>query len=230
MGITRTENWWSGRLRNVVSPWAPWMRAAICNRRREALMQLATGRNLVIEILWKPGDHLAQGVPVAEVQPSTIGLKDRLRNLDAFLVGAVRTPTQDIRYQCQQLTDVVVRALSPSINDPSTPINGIDELTIGLSMPAHRIRTRSCGKISLESLACMSRRNSMNCSPAPLAYGNLCRKRPLRHGPAATHVEHGRGRPAGLHKSCGTRLASNRTARARASFSRSSYVVDHAGK
>ena len=50
----------------------------------------------------------------------------------AFYIDRDRTPAQDIRYQFQQLTDVVVRALSPGINDPFTAINGIDELAAAL--------------------------------------------------------------------------------------------------
>ena len=104
------------------------------------LMQLATERNLVIEIMLKPGDHIVQGAIIAQVRPSNISEKDRVRILDAFLIGAARTPTQDIRYQFQQLTDVVVRALSPGINDPFTAINGIDELATGLTLLARRPR------------------------------------------------------------------------------------------
>ncbi len=48
--------------------------------------------------------------------------------VDAFVLAGERTPEQDIRYQFQQLTDVIIRALSPGINDPFTAINGIDEL------------------------------------------------------------------------------------------------------
>jgi len=58
----------------------------------------------------------------------------------AFLLGGERTPTQDIRYQFQQLTDVVVRALSPGINDPFTALNGIDELASGMALLAERAR------------------------------------------------------------------------------------------
>ena len=50
----------------------------------------------------------------------------------ALYLGRERTPTQDIRFQFQQLTDVVVRALSPGINDPFTANSGIAEITIGL--------------------------------------------------------------------------------------------------
>ncbi len=66
--------------------------------------------------------------------------KVRKQIVDAFLLGGERTPIQDIRYRFQQLTDVVIRALSPGINDPFTAINGIDELASGLSLLAERRR------------------------------------------------------------------------------------------
>ena len=61
----------------------------------------------------------------------------------SFTVGKQRTPEQDIRYPFQQLTDdVIVRALSPGINDPFTAINGIDELASGISVLAQKTRVR----------------------------------------------------------------------------------------
>ena len=60
--------------------------------------------------------------------------------IDAFILGGERTPVQDIRYQFMQLTDVVIRALSPAINDPFTAINGINELTTGAAALARRSR------------------------------------------------------------------------------------------
>lgn len=58
----------------------------------------------------------------------------------ALALGRERTPGQDIRFQFQQMTDVVVRSLSPGINDPFTAVNGIDELASGVSLLARRPR------------------------------------------------------------------------------------------
>ena len=103
------------------------------------LMELATERNVFVEITVKPGDHIVEGTAVAKFGPS-LNDEDQRRLLEAFLVGATRTPTQDIRYNFQQLTDVIVRALSPGINDPFTAINGIDELATGVALLARRPR------------------------------------------------------------------------------------------
>lgn len=107
----------------------------------DSLLHLAAQRDLVIEAAVRPGDHLVSGELVArilgccELDPETIK-----EVLGSFLVGGERTAEQDIRYQFQQLTDVVVRALSPGINDPFTAINGIDELAVGASELMRRNR------------------------------------------------------------------------------------------
>ena len=62
------------------------------------------------------------------------------RIAQALMIGWERTPEQDIRYQFQQLAEVVIRALSPGINDPFTAINGIDELETALYSLACRER------------------------------------------------------------------------------------------
>jgi uncharacterized membrane protein len=107
----------------------------------DGLLALATKREMVIELTVKPGDHIVSGSDVAHVRGMDVLPEpdaDRIRK--AFLLGGERTPVQDIRYQFQQLTDVVIRALSPGINDPFTAINGIDELASGVSHLASQPR------------------------------------------------------------------------------------------
>ena len=107
----------------------------------DKLLKIATDQDVLISVMVKPGDHLVEGDEVArasgkkELPPKVL---DRIAK--TFLIGGERTPTQDIRFQFQQLTDVVVRALSPGINDPFTAINGIDELGSGLSLLVQRAR------------------------------------------------------------------------------------------
>ncbi len=99
-----------------------------------ALIELARARSLVVELVVGPGDHLVPGMPIAELRGTTHAEPELVKAIRyAVLLGRVRTPTQDIRYQFQQLSDVVVRALSPGINDPFTALNGIDELAVGLA-------------------------------------------------------------------------------------------------
>lgn len=95
----------------------------------DAILSLAESQNLGIELLVKPGDHLTPGQKLALIWGTNqleTKVMDRLHK--SFILGRERTPVEDIRFPFQQLTEVVIRALSPGINDPFTAINGIDEL------------------------------------------------------------------------------------------------------
>ncbi len=105
----------------------------------DELMKVAREQDLVAELLVKPGDHLLAGQPTVELWGTSELNADAAKAvLTAFYIDRERTPTQDIRYQFQQLTDVIVRALSPGINDPFTAINGIDELAAALLLFTRR--------------------------------------------------------------------------------------------
>lgn len=107
----------------------------------DGLMEIATQGDLVIALQVKPGDHLVKGDEVAQVFGTDELGEEAMKSLiETFILGGERTPTQDIRYQFQQLTDVIVRALSPGINDPFTALNGIDELATGISLLATHTR------------------------------------------------------------------------------------------
>ncbi len=109
----------------------------------EALLSVAEERHLIVELLVQPGDALLLGDPVlrlwGDAQPDQ---QQTHRLLRAFLLGGDRTAEQDIRYQFQQLCDVIIRALSPGINDPFTAINGIDELARSLQLFAREALSR----------------------------------------------------------------------------------------
>ena len=47
----------------------------------------------------------------------------------AFDLGPSRTLQQDAEFGVLQIVDIALRAISPAINDPSTAINGIDQLS-----------------------------------------------------------------------------------------------------
>jgi uncharacterized membrane protein len=103
----------------------------------DRLLKLATECDAIFEVRIKPGDHLVSGGEVARVW-GTVSDKAVAEMVDTFLFGGERTPSQDIRFRFQQLTDVVIRALSPGINDPFTAINGIDELASAIALLSSR--------------------------------------------------------------------------------------------
>ncbi len=51
----------------------------------------------------------------------------------AFILGRERTEQQDIEFPINQLVEIALRALSPSLNDPFTAIRCIDHLSDGLA-------------------------------------------------------------------------------------------------
>lgn len=107
----------------------------------DSMMDSATKDDMVIALLVKPGDHLVAGDAVARIYCRQQLKEKSIRTiLSAFGIGGQRTAEQDIRYQFQQLTEVVVRALSPGINDPFTAINGIDELASSASLLVRHAR------------------------------------------------------------------------------------------
>ena len=47
----------------------------------------------------------------------------------AFDIGPMRTLQQDVEFGILQIVDIALRAISPAVNDPSTAINCVDQLT-----------------------------------------------------------------------------------------------------
>jgi uncharacterized membrane protein len=100
----------------------------------DTLLKAAERKNVVIETKVRPGDHLIAKCNVAQVRGAASLPQEDLKSIaGAFIVGEERTPAQDIRYQFQQLTQVVVRSLSPAINDPFTAMTGIDQIATSIA-------------------------------------------------------------------------------------------------
>jgi uncharacterized membrane protein len=94
---------------------------------------------------------------------------------DAFVIGEQRTPEQDLEFFLLKLSDMAVKALSPSINDPTTAKHCIDRLTqilraVGSRRPPAPLRTKE-GKVHF-----IAQTNSFETS-LELAFGDI-----LHHG------------------------------------------------
>ncbi len=83
-----------------------------------------------VEILRRVGNFVPAGVPLIRVAGG-----DRLSPTAAgefraaFDLGPSRTLQQDVEYGVLQIVDIALRAISPAVNDPSTAINCIDQLS-----------------------------------------------------------------------------------------------------
>jgi uncharacterized membrane protein len=96
----------------------------------EALVEVAQRHGLFVLLGMRPGDMVVQGAPVAAVW-RTDG--DRPVDGDALAeelhaaiqTGYERTAEQDAGLGLRQLTDIAVKAISPSINDPVTAAHAV---------------------------------------------------------------------------------------------------------
>ena len=87
----------------------------------------------------KSGAFVRSGMVIALVWPADRvdnELDDEIRN--TFRLGNQRTPTQDVEYAINQLTEMAVRAMSPAINDPFTAMTCLDYIGDGLALFARQ--------------------------------------------------------------------------------------------
>ena len=99
----------------------------------DTLLTLAREKDLAIRLLRRPGHHIWSGAVVALVSPAD-RVDEQLDKLirRAFQIGNGRTPTQDVEYAVNQLTEMAVRAMSAAINDPFTAMTCLDHVGYGL--------------------------------------------------------------------------------------------------
>lgn len=106
---------------------------------RNALLEIAREHDVVVRIQYRPGDFVVSGAVLAQVRPEATvdeALERRIRS--CFALGLERTSTQDTLFLADQLVEIMVRALSPGVNDPFTALNCIDWLRAALHELARR--------------------------------------------------------------------------------------------
>jgi uncharacterized membrane protein len=94
------------------------------------LVVLARSYGVSVRIVRRVGHFVPAGVSLL-----TVSKGDRMstvRNAElrgAFDIGPTRTLQQDIEFGILQIVDIALRAISPAVNDPSTAINCVDQLS-----------------------------------------------------------------------------------------------------
>lgn len=99
----------------------------------DKLMELTTKHGLIVRVDQRPGQFVVDGNALVRVWPGgrvNDELSDAINN--AYAIGKQRTIIQDVEFAMLQIVEVAVRALSPSLNDPYTAINCIDQLSSAL--------------------------------------------------------------------------------------------------
>jgi uncharacterized membrane protein len=93
---------------------------------RRALRRLATEHGLVVRLEVEIGAFVLPGRVVMRAWPAagiTTGVEEQLRR--GLVMGVERTPHQDLMHGIIEMMDIAVKALSPSINDPTTAVTVI---------------------------------------------------------------------------------------------------------
>lgn len=103
----------------------------------DGLIELARAHDCVLKLVRDMGDFVAEGSTLFEVYGGDGGPTARqvLRQVD---IERERTMRQDPAYGFRQLADIAERALSPSMNDPTTAVQAIDRLQELLGRLARR--------------------------------------------------------------------------------------------
>lgn len=94
------------------------------------LMMLAQTYRISIHLERRVGQFVPAGVPLARVSKAERIPTDRaLHLISAFDIGPTRTLQQDVEFGIIQIVDIALRAMSPAVNDPSTAISCVDQLS-----------------------------------------------------------------------------------------------------
>jgi len=94
------------------------------------LLRFAQAQRLRVRVTRGVGQFVPAGVPLLMI--SRRSLLDREHAVEvtgAFDIGPMRTLQQDVEFGVIQIVDIALRAISPAVNDPSTAISCIDQLS-----------------------------------------------------------------------------------------------------
>ncbi len=110
----------------------------------ERLRSLAKKAAFAVSIERRVGHFVAEGVPLLRLsRPRVLTAADEAAILGTIDLGPVRTMEQDVEFGVLQLVDIALKAISPAVNDPSTAINCIDQLSRLLVRVASRAPARA---------------------------------------------------------------------------------------
>jgi len=94
------------------------------------LVVLARSYGVSLRVLRRVGHFVPAGAPLLMVSKGERLSPTRGAELrGTFDLGPTRTLQQDIEFGILQIVDIALRAISPAVNDPSTAINCVDQLS-----------------------------------------------------------------------------------------------------
>ena len=105
----------------------------------DLLIDCARQHDVCIEVAVRPHDFVVTGATVFGVRPADRHDDELARALRrALVLGTDRTTSQDIRFGLDQLVQLGLRALSPSLNDPLTAKDVIDRVVSAIARIVRR--------------------------------------------------------------------------------------------
>jgi uncharacterized membrane protein len=111
------------------------------------LVAMAKRRSVKIQILRRVGQFVPEGVPFLRLyKGERLSPEEMIDLRSAFDFGPSRTLQQDIEFGVLQIVDIALKAISPAVNDPSTAISCVDQLS--------RVLIRFAGREGPSSLLC----------------------------------------------------------------------------
>jgi uncharacterized membrane protein len=94
-----------------------------------ALMEIARFRQVLVRIEIEIGSYVLPGQVIAHLWPGDSVAGDVAGRVRSSLVlGLERTHHQDVKFGVIELMDIAVKAMSPSVNDPTTAMNALDRI------------------------------------------------------------------------------------------------------
>jgi uncharacterized membrane protein len=96
----------------------------------QRLVEFARLHHMTLRVTRQVGHFVPAGVPLLMIsRRSRIDAQGAVELTGAFDIGPMRTLQQDVEFGVIQIVDIALRAISPAVNDPSTAISCIDQLT-----------------------------------------------------------------------------------------------------
>jgi uncharacterized membrane protein len=94
------------------------------------LVALARNYQVSLHIERRVGQFVPAGAPLMRVsKPARVSADRALHLMATFDIGPARTLQQDVEFGIIQIVDIALRAMSPAVNDPSTAISCVDQLS-----------------------------------------------------------------------------------------------------
>jgi uncharacterized membrane protein len=94
------------------------------------LVALAKEYHVKVDVLRRVGHFVPAGVPLMKLSKGDRMPADGSEELRrAFDFGPTRTLQQDVEFGVLQIVDIALKAISPAVNDPTTAIGSVDQLS-----------------------------------------------------------------------------------------------------